>query len=189
MTEVPSPSPPAVTDRPPRRRVRWALMAAVLGLAVLGSLVLGVGGDDAGDGSAEALALPVTTVDGGSTTLQQLTGPPMVVNFFASWCPPCRAEMPELEQVHQERGGAVRMVGVSVDYDTTTWKSLVAESGITFETVFEPTQDLLRAVGGKGMPTTVLVDGDGYIAHVHTGPLDATALHRMIDERLGAEGT
>jgi thiol-disulfide isomerase/thioredoxin len=168
----------------------WLLALSVAAVAALGVLFTtvgyGSGDDDPGGASDTALAIPVTAADGSSTSLADYAGQPLVVNFFASWCPPCRAEMPELERVHSEVGDEVRFVGVSVDYDETTWKSLVAESGITFETVFEPRQDLLRAVGGKGMPTTILVSAEGRIVHVHTGALDDDALRRLIDERLAA---
>lgn len=186
------PAPDLATSGEQRSRpaVTWWLLAlavaAVAALGVLFAVVDPDGGDDGGSPATEALAIPVTTAGGGATTLGALTGERMVVNFFASWCPPCRAEMPALEAVHQQVGDDVRFVGVSVDYDETSWKSLVAESGITFETVFEPRQDLLRAVGGKGMPTTVLLDPEGRIVHVHTGAIDEGTLLRLIDQRLAA---
>ena len=184
------PAPDLTGEQRSRPAATWWLLAlsvaAVAALGLLFAVVDPDGGDGDGSPVTEALAIPVTTADGGSTTLGALAGGPMVVNFFASWCPPCRAEMPALEEVHQQVGDDVRFVGVSVDYDETTWKSLVAESGITFETVFEPRQDLLRAVGGKGMPTTILVDAEGHLVHVHTGALDESTLLRLIDQRLAA---
>jgi thiol-disulfide isomerase/thioredoxin len=187
MTEPAGDPPPSSDDRTTvPARARWLAALGVVAVAAVGLLLVLAGGGGGDDPAAEVLAIPVTDPDGGSTTLAAYGGQPMVVNFFASWCPPCRAEMPAFERVHQQVGGSVRFLGVSVDYDETTWKSLVAESGITFDTVFEPRQDLLRAVGGKGMPTTVLLDADGRIRHVHTGALDDDDLRRLIDERLAA---
>lgn len=177
-------------DRGARSRpglTRLLVLAAVASVLALAVLFATVGGDGrSGSTRPGALAVPLTAADGATTNLGELGGQPLVVNFFASWCPPCRAEMPDLERVHQQVGDRVRFVGVNVDYDETTWKSFVAESGITYDTVFEPRQDLLRALGGAGMPTTVLLTEDGKIAHLHTGILDDEALLRLIDERLPA---
>jgi cytochrome c biogenesis protein CcmG, thiol:disulfide interchange protein DsbE len=156
----------------------WSAVVAVVVVAAAGLVLSSRGGD--GD-AAEAFRIELATTDGRTTTLAELGDRPMVVNFFASWCPPCRVEMPDLERVHQEVGPQVRMVGVNVDYDTTTWRSFVAQSGVTYETVYEPQQDLLRAVGGRGMPTTILVDGEGEVAYVHTGLLDADRLLELLD--------
>jgi thiol-disulfide isomerase/thioredoxin len=186
MIEAPAQTPgdPAPAGRG-ERRLWWvwvaSAVAAIVVLLVAGRLARGGDGDD----RLEGAHVPLTTSSGGTATLADFAGEPLVVNFFASWCPPCRAEMPELERVHTQVGDGVRFLGVNVDYDESTWKSLVAESGITFETVFEPRQDLLREVGGKGMPTTLLVTADGRIRHVHTGALDAPALRRLIQDHLG----
>ena len=186
MIEAPAETPgdPAPAGQGERRL--WWVWLAGAAAAVLVVLVAGrfSGGSDEQDRLAGA-DVPLTTSSGGTATLADYGGEPLVVNFFASWCPPCRAEMPELERVHTEVGDGVRFLGINVDYDESTWKSLVAESGITFETVFEPRQDLLREVGGKGMPTTLLVTADGRIAHVHTGALDGAALRRLLHEHLG----
>jgi thiol-disulfide isomerase/thioredoxin len=158
------------------------------GLAAVAAVGLVVTGGGAPAPQSEAFAVELATADGGTTTLAGFTGRPLVVNFFASWCPPCRAEMPAIEAVHQGFGDRVRVLGVNVDFDTSTWRSFVAESGVTYETVFEPTQDLLRALGGTGMPTTVLLSGDGEVVHVHTGILDEASLSRLIEDRLLGTG-
>lgn len=187
MTDTTTPTP-TPDDRDDRRRRSPLVPVALLAVGALVALGLvfsstGSGDPPAGDAGG-ALVIPLETPDGGTTTLAALGGEPLVVNFFASWCPPCRVELPALEAVHQQVGDDVRFLGVNVDYDTSTWKSLVAESGITYETVYEPGQELLRAVGGKGMPTTILVTGDGEIVHVHTGLLTDDALRQLIDEEL-----
>ena len=160
----------------------WLLAGVALVLAAVLVFMLGGGGGAEEPAGSAALAVPLTTAEGGTTTLAELGGQPLVVNFFASWCPPCRAELPDLQKVHRLVGDDVRFVGVNVDYDESTWKSFVASSGITYDTVFEPQQDLLRAVGGKGMPTTALVSGNGEVLYVHTGLLDDAGLLDLIDE-------
>jgi cytochrome c biogenesis protein CcmG, thiol:disulfide interchange protein DsbE len=182
-------SDPSTAEQPGNGRpLRRLVLAAVAAVGAIALVVALIGGDDASTPSAgaEVLDVELTTVDGDATTLAAYRGEPLVVNFFASWCPPCRAEMPDFERAHLQTRDRVRFLGVNVDYDTTSWKSMVAESGITYETVYEPRQDLLRAVGGTGMPTTVLIDPGGRIVHVHTGALSETALLDLIEQKLPA---
>ncbi len=134
------------------------------------------------DSIAELDTFPFTTLDGESGTLAAYEGEPIVVNFFASWCPPCRAEMPAFEEVHNSSD--VTILGVSHDFDETSWRSFVGETGITFETVFQPDQEIYEALGAVAMPTTVLITADGTIASTHTGQLTAEELQAGIDEHL-----
>ena len=176
-------------DQPGSRLgLRRGLLAAGVVIAVVAGVVAILSGTlTPGDRAplAGARQIELRTRDGGTTTLEAFEGTPLVVNFFASWCPPCRAEMPDLERAHQRLDERVRFLGVNVDFDETTWKSFVAESGVTYETVFEPTQELLRAVGGEGMPTTILLDQDGNVRYLHTGALDDDTLVNLVAEELG----
>ena len=69
--------------------------------------------------------------------------------------------------------------------DETTWRSFVAETEITFETVFQPNTEIFTALGAQGMPSTALVSADGRVRHLHTGILTDDLLNELIDEHLG----
>ncbi len=165
---------------------RLAMAVAAVALAAAGCATDSDGPLSAA--TSPAFDTPVTATDGTETTLGDLVGEqPMVVNFFASWCPPCRAELPAFEAVHQDLDDAVAFVGISHDFDADTWRSFVAESPITYPTYFQPDQAIFEGFGGIGMPTTALIDEGGTVQFVQTGGLDEDGLRRLLDEHLGIQ--
>ncbi len=123
------------------------------------------------------------TLDGDSAAFSDLRGTPVVVNFFASWCPACIAEMPEFESVHQAAGDEVAFLGLAVQDRVDTAAQLVRETGVTYPigtddgTIYEMFQ-------GLSMPTTVFIAADGVVRDVHSGQLSADALQAKIDDVL-----
>lgn len=111
----------------------------------------------------------VETFDGATTTLADHADIPMVVNFWASWCPPCVAEMPDLEAVHQATAGQVAFVGVNTQDSPDAAARLVEETGVSYDLVRDPDGGLFRALEVFGMPSTFYVDADGVIVGRHTG--------------------
>jgi thiol-disulfide isomerase/thioredoxin len=161
-----------------------AAAAAVAVATVLFLVVLTTGGDQAPiESDDELAALAFLTADGSDATLGDFRGQPLVVNFFASWCAPCRAELPDLERVHQRNQG-VTFLGINHDLDEATWRSFVEETNITYETAFQPQTEIFTALGAVGMPTTALVSPDGEVLHLHTGVLTDEVLQDLIDEHL-----
>lgn len=162
-----------------------ALVAVLVAVFVVGGL--GGSSDDAAtaDGTQSGIhTIPFTTADGGTATLASYDGEPLVVNFFAAWCPPCRAELPDFQAVHEEYDGDVTFVGISHDFDESQWKGLIAETGVTFDTVFQPGQEIWTEAGGIGMPTTIFISPDGEVLEMHSGILTAEQLSDLIDEHL-----
>ncbi|NNE95789.1 MAG: TlpA family protein disulfide reductase [Acidimicrobiales bacterium] len=122
--------------------------------------------------------------DGSSATLADYEGTPLVLNFFASWCGPCKAELPEFEEVSNELGDEVQFLGVNTDFEQDAWLQLVADTGVTYPTVFQPSNELFSASGGLGMPTTVFIADDGTVQHTFSGALNKATLRRLIDTHL-----
>lgn len=189
---IPSPSEgePTVTDpvAPGRRPMsaRTMFVAALLGVVAALALVAAItsGGSGDGEDATELAGLEFLTVEGSMGSLADFEGQPLVVNFFASWCPPCRAELPDLEKVHLAHRDTVTFLGVNHDLDETTWRSFVDESEITYATVFQPDTELFTALGAQGMPSTAFVSPDGEVLHLHTGLLTDDALEDLIAEHL-----
>lgn len=121
---------------------------------------------------------------GETVTLTDYSGEPVVLNFFAAWCAPCRAELPEFEQVSNELDGSVQFVGVSTDFDQDAWQSLIKDTGVTFPTYFQPSQELFKSSESLGMPTTVFIDADGVAKHTFSGRLGEDSLKDLITEHL-----
>ncbi len=122
--------------------------------------------------------------DGSSATLADYAGTPVVLNFFASWCGPCKAELPEFEEVSREVAGEVVFLGVNTDFEEDAWLQLVADTGVTYPTVFQPSNELFQSSEALGMPTTVFIAADGSVQHTFSGALNKATLRRLIKTHL-----
>ncbi len=145
-------------------------------------------GGGADGGLADGPRVPdrsMPTLDGGELSLTELDGEPSVVNLWASWCPPCVAEMPDLEQVHLALGDQVRFIGINTQDDIGQAEALAARTGVTYELTLDPDGAMFRDLEVVSMPTTLLVDADGVIVHRHAGLLTEQQLRDLLGEHLG----
>lgn len=126
---------------------------------------------------------------GGEGTIDaaDLRGTPLVLNFWASWCPFCIEEMPGFEAVHRRFDGAVTFLGVDLQDDRGLARDLIRRTGVTYAMAEDPNGTLFSAIRGVGMPTTLLVTADGHVAERITGPLRAATLEKLILEHLFEE--
>lgn len=121
--------------------------------------------------------------DGSSTTLSDYAGSPVVVNFWASWCPSCVAELgAALQPAYEVVGGNIAFLGVNIQDEREAALALVEETGVLFDLAVDPDGDLFLAFGAIGMPFTALVDADGHVVARHNGPLTETQLLDLIAE-------
>ncbi len=161
-----------------------AAVAAVLGAFLLLSVFSGTTDTTVSEQDQDFASLAFLTADGETATLADFEGEPLVVNFFASWCGPCRAELPDFERVHQANIGEVRFVGINHDFEEQTWRSFVQETEISFETVFQPQTEIWTALDAKGTPATAFISADGELMELWTGVLTEERLQELIDEHL-----
>jgi peroxiredoxin len=181
-----SPPPASGTTQPSRVFTPSLLVVLVVAAMVIGGALFVLLRNSSTEPATAAIDdLAFLTDDGSTATLADYRGKPLVVNFFASWCPPCRAEMPDLEEVHLDAGDRVTFLGISHDSDESAWRSFIAESEVTFPTVFQPEQEIYQALELFGMPSTVLIDADGQIVHAKTGIVTNESLRALIADHLG----
>lgn len=158
---------------------RAARLLAVSAVAVL------VGGlTGCGSGSDDGLPdRRLDSLDGRSTLeLASLEGTPTVMNFWATWCAPCRAELPAFQAVHQELGDEVRFLGVNVERGGDAAQDYLDELGIDFEQYVDPDGSLLTELDVIGLPVTLVVDAEGTVVEHHIGALDEDSLRDLLSD-------
>ena len=120
-------------------------------------------------------------LDGTPTQLRTLTDKPMVVNLWATWCPPCRREMPALEEA-QRRHPGVAFVFVNQGEDAATIQTFMAQQKLKLDNVFtDRAREMGRRTGSFAMPTTLFYGRDGQLFLRHMGELDRDGLDRRLE--------
>jgi peroxiredoxin len=119
-------------------------------------------------GAAPAFALAAK--DGGQVSLADLKGQVVMVNFWASWCGPCRQEMPHLEALYQRYSSlGFTLLGVNVDKDSGDAQAFLDETSVSFPILLDPESSVSELYDVIAMPTTVLVDRTGNMRFIHHG--------------------
>ena len=203
-TSPPSPPAPGGGEGPPRRSRRLPLIVAAAGVVLVAAVAVvvfssgpndtrrsaGVGGD-----VTDPARFDLPTIDGtGRVRLADFKGKPVVVNFFASWCEPCKKELPEFAAAARQLAGKVAFVGVNS-------KEITAPSGIALARsmgLAEAGITLARDVGGQGgsglhdsyevrnaMPITAFYDAAGKLKFVSPGQLTKDKLSDRLQEFYG----
>ncbi len=116
-------------------------------------------------------------------------GSVLVVNYWASWCAPCRAEQPDLSQVargYTARG--VTFIGVNVNDDRASARAYVREFGVPYPSLFDPRAETAPRLGVVGLPTTFVLDRDGTVGYQRTGRSTVASLSGRLDGLLAAGG-
>ena len=107
---------------------------------------------------------------GENLRLSEYRGDVVMVNFWATWCGPCRQEMPLLDELYSryERVG-FSLLGVNIDDDSRKAMSMVSELGVSFPVLFDARKEVSKLYEVDAMPVTVLIDREGTIRYVHHG--------------------
>ncbi|HEX7051114.1 MAG TPA: TlpA disulfide reductase family protein [Longimicrobiales bacterium] len=168
-------------------------LARSLGILFAGLAAACGGASPPGQVGAPAPDYAATTLAGDSVALADWRGDAVLLNIWATWCPPCREEIPELQALHETyapRG--LRVVGVSVDAAGAdrTVREFVHEFGVDYQILRDPAERVSVAFATRGVPTTVLVGPEGTVLWRHLGPIraDDPALREAIDQALSVSG-
>jgi peroxiredoxin len=179
-----------------RSRRAWLVLAAVVVVAAAvaaGATLGGAGGQPGGgaigDGdeaaAGGAFQRQLATFDGGTRRLADYRGQPLVVNFFASWCPPCVAEMRDaFKPLAQRLGDDVAFLGVATQDERNAALAVVEATGVTYDVARDPDGALFRELGATSMPATFFVSAEGEVVDAHMGALTRQQLAGRIEANL-----
>ncbi len=135
--------------------------------------------------------LPATVFDcfgGGTLDLSRAPGVPTVVNLWASWCGPCREEMPLVQQLADAGGQQLRVLGVASLDGASQTASFAQDAGVSFPSAFDGEGEVMAAIGVNTLPHTVFLAADGSIAYVQVGQVHSLAeFEQLVTDHLGVQ--
>jgi thiol-disulfide isomerase/thioredoxin len=132
-----------------------------------------------------APGMVIHDLSGKITTMEDLKGKVVLVNFWATWCPPCRVEIPELIKLQNEHRDRLQVIGISQDEEAEVVQEFVKRVGINYPVVMA-TPELIAAYGGvPALPTTFVIDTEGRVVQRHMGLLSGAVYDREIRALLG----
>jgi cytochrome c biogenesis protein CcmG, thiol:disulfide interchange protein DsbE len=148
------------------------LVAGLLAATLIGLAACGDPDASAHDDLGEAPAYSAVTLEGDPVALADLRGDAVLLNVWATWCAPCRIEIPELQALHEQHGDrGLRVVGVTVDsrHAMDDVRAFIDEFGMTYDVWWDPDHDALNRFRAAGVPFSTLIDRDGRVVWRHLG--------------------
>lgn len=181
----------------PVSRFFWSLL--FVGVLLLGSgwivhsrePVAGSGETTAGETEAPVVGhlapdFSLVTLTGEEVTLSDFRGrQPVVLNFWATWCPPCRAEIPFFQSASRKYNGQVAVLGIDDGEPRATVAPFVTEMGMTYPVPLDEESVVSRRYRVNSLPSTFFIDRDGVVQQVHIGIINQAVLEAQIEALLG----
>lgn len=120
-------------------------------------------------------------LNGRAVKLSDYAGQVVLINAWATWCPPCVAEMPDLEAYYQQhRHESFTILGINAGDTLSAASAFVSQNGITFPIVLDPNVEFLSDLGVHSFPTSILIDPNGVVRSIHVGMYNAQDLDEEI---------
>jgi len=139
------------------------------------------------ESGAPAPDFTLRTPDGKLVSLVDFRGKPVVINFWATWCPPCRSEMPDMQQLSDERAGDLVILAVNMQEAPDPVRGFVEKYGLKFAIVLDTSGQVSQAYRVASLPTSVFVDREGKVSSSYTGALNRSAMAKRVDRSLGLD--
>jgi peroxiredoxin len=194
---------PEWQDEEPEERNRWRfLVVPAVVIVLVGALVvllqsgqddtvgattqITFGGKATGTAPKVGAAAPdftLPSLGGKAVSLSSYKGKVVLLNFFATWCPPCRAEMPDLESSYKElKDKGLEIIAVDLQEDQNTVSGYVKSLGLSFTILLDRGADVFGQYHVTGLPTSYFIDRDGVVREVAIGALNKKLIMQKLEK-------
>ncbi len=199
-------SPVEILARTPFPRPRPGALRNIIATLAVGAVIVGLVWffDNPGAATSQSITLTaaatgpaprvdnpapdfrVTTLDGQILQLSDFRGRPVWITFWATWCPPCRAENPDIQAVYEaNRDQGLVIIALSIGEDADTVRSYVARTGLTYTIGLDQGTDIAAQYRIVGIPTHFFVDRDGIIRDWRIGSMSESTMRKKVDQIMG----
>ncbi len=151
------------------KMLKLVLIIAMVAALLLGFVITGCSPDSAQSPRVGELApdFEFQNPDGQPTLLSDLRGKAVLINFWATWCPPCRYEMPYIQQVYDEwTGKGLVILAINVGENPSQVRKFMQDYGLSFPVLFDTKQIIAQKYNIRGIPTTFFIDKNGVIQEI-----------------------
>lgn len=161
----------------------FAIVIVIAGLTIVNNLFFKEHAPKLIKAGEAARAFELPSLDGSTINLAQYDGKTLLLNFWASWCEPCRQEMPDLQaQYDKWRDQGVVVLGINVAENKVTAGAYVQQLGLKFPIVLDQNQDVRKKYGVYNYPSSVFIGPDGKVGKVIEGQMTATTIDNLLAE-------
>jgi cytochrome c biogenesis protein CcmG/thiol:disulfide interchange protein DsbE len=175
---------PTLSEKETRRRLSPAWLAGgLIGMLVLALLGYGLTTHVSLQAGSPVPEVSLTAFDGSPVSLASQRGQVVVINFFASWCPPCREEAADVQQTwsdYQQQG--VQFYGIAYKDAASAAQAFLDEFGVTYPAAMDPGSRMARAYGVTGVPETFVIDQQGQLVRHFPGPVTREQLSQELEK-------
>ena len=132
--------------------------------------------------AAPAPNVNLTTTTGATISLEALRGRPVYLDFYATWCPYCKAETPTIEALQKTPGKNVVIVGIDEEESAPIVRQFAARNGLTYTMALDPNGSAGDTFGADVLPTNVFIDRNGNISSIHAGEMTASEIEGALKQ-------
>ena len=144
--------------------------------------ILGVNLPESAAVGSSAPEFELVNLDDQTVKLSDLRGKIVIINFWATWCEPCKIEMPFFEKLHQSNSGNLEILGVNFDEPPPQVEQFVEEYQLHFPVLLDPGGEVQKLYRVIGYPTTFIVDGEGIVRYHHIGLITEDQLDHYLSD-------
>lgn len=125
----------------------------------------------------------LSSLNGKQYSISDFRGKKVVLNFFATWCPPCRAEIPDFERFYQSKKDSIVTIGIDIQEDKVAVKEFANSIGITYPVLLDSDGKIASSFGIEGIPTTFLLDENGKLIKKNVGMMSYSELEKFATQK------